>query len=160
MHPLEKIKIFLVDDDEMFVNSLKHSLSGKKIEITSFTNGEECIKHINEYPRIVVLDYALNESMNGVQVLNQIKHASPDTNIIMLSGIDNKNIINDTLKYGAYDFIEKDESAVYKLKKEIKGICDEIEFENESAKEDKSLLKINAGIIILIILAFILTHIK
>ncbi len=160
MHPLEKIKIFLVDDDEMFVNSLKHSLSGEKIEITSFTNGEECIRHMDEYPKIVVLDYALNESMNGVQVLNQIKHTSPDTNIIMLSGIDNKSIIKDTMKYGAYDFIEKDESAVHKLKKEIKALCDEIELEYESKKEDKKLLKINAGIIILIVLAFILTHIK
>jgi two-component system OmpR family response regulator len=160
MNASEKIKIFLVDDDDMFVDSLKHTLSGKRTEVRSFSTGEECIENMFEQPHIIVLDYALNNSLNGVQVLNQIKQASPETQVIMLSGIDNVDIMKDTMKYGAYDFIEKGESAIFKVKKEINAICDEIESNTEVDKEDSKILWINAGIIVLIVVAFILTHVK
>ncbi|HTA83961.1 MAG TPA: response regulator [Bacteroidia bacterium] len=160
MEASEKIKIFIVDDDAMFTDSLKHSLSGKRRKIHSFSNGEECIGNLHEDPHIIVLDYVLNDSMNGLQVLNQIRHDKPETRVIMLSGIDNTNIVNDTLKYGACDFIEKDETALLRLKKEINEICDEIEAVSEIEKEDNKMLWINAGIIVLIILGFILTHVK
>ena len=160
MNDKEKIKIFLVDDDEMFVDSMKHSLLGKRREITTFSSGEDCIKSLMEQPQIVVLDYVLNDTLNGVQVLNQIKQASPETQVIILSGIENEDIMQDTLKYGAYDFIEKGESAIYKLKKEISAICDEIESENEIKKDDNRMLWINAWIFVLLTVAFILTHVK
>lgn len=68
--------------------------------------------------------------------------------------------MKDTMKYGAYDFIEKGESAVFKVKKEINAMCDEVESNTEVEKEDNKILWINAGIILLLVIAFILTHIK
>jgi DNA-binding NtrC family response regulator len=160
MDSSDKIKIFLVDDDSMFVESLTHMLREERVEVKSFSNGEECIRCLSETPEIIILDYAFNNALNGVQVLNRIKQLSPETEVIMLSGIDNKSIIKDTLHYGAYDFIEKGESAVYKIGKEVKQLCDEIESLKESEKENKKILGINAVIILLIITIFILTRIK
>jgi two-component system OmpR family response regulator len=160
MNTSDKIKIFLVDDDEMFVECLRHSLSGKTKEIRSFSNGEDCIKNLSDEPQIIVLDYVLNNSINGVQILNQIKQVSPDTQVIMLSGVDNMDIKNDTIKYGAYDYIEKGESALFKVKKEIDDLCEEIESTNEANIENRRMLWINAGIIVLIVIIFFLTHIK
>jgi DNA-binding NtrC family response regulator len=155
-----KIKIFLVDDDVMFAESLRYSLSEERAEIRSFSTGEDCIKCLGEEPAIIVLDYSLNNTLNGVQVLNKIKQESPDTEVIMLSGVDNKSIMKDTMKYGAYDYIEKGESALYKIKKEVKQLCDEIESSNELEKENKKIMWINAAIIVLIVVVFILNRLK
>ncbi len=156
----DKIKIFLVDDDAMFIESLRHLLSEYRTDVRSFTNGEECIRYLDEEPQIVILDYTLNNTLNGVQVLNKIKHTSPDTEVIMLSGAGSHNVKRDTLKYGAYDFIEKGEGAAVIVTKEVKQLCDEIESSKTMKKENNRILKINAAIIILFILIFILTRIK
>ena len=154
----EKIKIFLVDDDPMFVTMLKHSLARDKAEIKIFGNGEECLKSIDEAPEIVVLDYSLNNTLNGIQVLNKIKHSHPDTKVIMLSGQDNFEVINDTIKYGGYDYIAKSESAVFKIQKEVKQLCDELESTRELEKENKKILLINVAVIVVIITAYILSR--
>ncbi|MGP8215502.1 MAG: response regulator [Bacteroidia bacterium] len=159
METSDKIKIFLVDDDVMFTESLKHLLSEDRAEIKSFTTGEECIKYLDEEPEIIILDYSLNNEMNGVQVLNRIKHFCPDTKIIMLSGVDNENIINDTLKYGAYDFIAKGEKSVVTISKEVREICEDIESSKELDRQNNRLLAINLTIILLFIIIFILTRI-
>jgi two-component system OmpR family response regulator len=155
-----KIKIFLVDDDIMFVESLKHTLSERRTEVRAFSNGEDCIKCLDESPEIIILDYVLNNSLNGVQVLNKIKHLSPQTEVIMLSAVDNQSIIDDTNKYGAYDFIEKGESATWRIKNEVKQLCDEIESAKNAQKENHKILMVNAAIIFFIIILFILTRIK
>lgn len=160
MKSTDKIKIFLVDDDPIFTKMLEYSLLGTNAEVRVFTNGEDCIKSLNEDPQIVVLDYALNTKLNGVQVLNKIKHSSPDTEVIMLSGKNEKNLIKDTMKYGAYDFIEKGEDAIYAVKKEIGALCDKIEEMKERNSDYNRLFWINAAIIFVIAILFVLTHIK
>ena len=160
MDSSDKIKIFLVDDDIMFVESLRHLLLEDRADIRSFTNGEECIKYLDEAPQIVVLDYSLNNTLNGIQVLNKIKHISPETEVIMLSGAGSHVVKNDTLKYGAYDFIEKGDGAALIVTTEVKQLCDEIEISRIADNENKRLININAVIIILFIIVFILTRIK
>jgi len=140
----------------MFVESLKHSLKGERTEVKTFTNGEECLQNISEDPEIVVLDYSLNNSLNGVQVLNKIKTSHPDTKIIMLSGHDNMNIINDTMKYGAYDYITKSETALSKIKEEISSICDEIDSVKESERDNKRIIVINSIILLAVVLIYLL----
>jgi DNA-binding NtrC family response regulator len=160
MSPLDKIKIFLVDDDAIFTKALALSLSTGQADVRTFSSGEECLKSLNENPQIIVLDYSLNNCLNGIQILNRIKQSSPDTEVIMLSNTLDTVVQNDTLKYGAYDFIEKGENAIYRLKKDIKYLCDKLQTARESEKENNRLLWVNAAIILVIVLIFILTHIK
>src|SRR5580692_1731241 len=124
MGTLSKIKVFLVDDDKMFLEALKHSLSEERIEIKRFPTGEECLENIKqEQPEIVILDYSLNSNcafaMNGIQVLNKIKQSSPDTRVILLSSTYNEEVAFDGMKYGAYEYITKDASVMFKLKNTI-----------------------------------------
>ena len=79
MKPQETISICIVDDDEMFLNSLKHCLQEKlkyTIGIKLFYTGEEFLKHIHEQKTdIVILDYMLNSTyplaMDGRSVLQK-----------------------------------------------------------------------------------------
>jgi len=164
MEKTEKLKVFLVDDDEMFVESLKHSLNGNIADILTFPTGEECLKNLKqEAPNVVVVDYYLNDksksAMNGIQVLNKIKEVNPETEVIMLSAQDNVSIAVDTLKYGAYDYIAKEQSAFVKVKNDIKHIGETLLRTDDYDQEIKRLRKINVLIVAAVIIIFILSRI-
>ncbi|MGQ0827502.1 MAG: response regulator [Bacteroidota bacterium] len=120
--------VFLVDDDTMFLRSMEHHLQQKlkrNIKITSFPNGEECIKNLDQKPDVVVLDYILNgqypTAINGVSVLRKIKQMHPNIVVIMVSGQDKMQVAIDTMKYGAFDYVIKNENAFLKVQNAIKN---------------------------------------
>ncbi|HEV7230958.1 MAG TPA: response regulator [Bacteroidia bacterium] len=113
------LSIFLVDDDPMFVSVLKHKLVEKfksGIKISTFAGGEECLKHIDDKPDVVILDYYLDgvpgNTMNGLEVLQKIKSASDDTTVVMLSGQERKEVVEESMRKGAYKYVAKSETAV------------------------------------------------
>jgi DNA-binding NtrC family response regulator len=163
MHTPDKIKIFLVDDDKMFAESLKHTLSDSKSEIKIFPTGEECLENLEkDDPEVVILDYYLNSNcafaMNGIQVLNKIKQSNPDTKVIMLSSFDNAGIAADSMKYGAYEYITKEGSAMLKIKNAVKHINDSKEQNYDFDKEKRTLRRINIAIVAVIIIAYIINR--
>ncbi len=159
----KKFKIFLVDDDRMFLQALGKALSdNKKLDLIYFHTGEECLKSINEKrqaPDVVVLDYYLDSgiasAMNGVAVLKKIKKISPDTEVIMLSSQDNMNITLATLKNGAYDYVIKGESAFLKVENLILHITNSIASINKYTKEEKIYKLVNVITIVVFLLVLI-----
>jgi DNA-binding NtrC family response regulator len=106
----------------MFLKSLEHHLQEKlkdKVKIKTFGTGESCLKKLDQKPDIVVLDYFLNSqdqhAMNGMQVLERIKLNYPDVYVIMLSGQDNMQVAVNSMKYGAFDYVIKNENALMKM---------------------------------------------
>jgi two-component system OmpR family response regulator len=126
---LEKpiIKIFLVDDDPMYLKVLEHEFSkNKDIDITSFTTGEECLLQLAKKPDVVVLDYFLNSKLkdakDGLAILIKIKEMAPDTHVIILSAYENVEIALNCIRYNAFNFIVKNETTFLRLKHSIKQI--------------------------------------
>jgi len=116
------ISVFLVDDNEMFLNTLSFSLNEhfkSDIQTESFTTGENCLKKIQQNPEtaadVVILDYHLNteleKAMNGIDVLKKIKEINPRIIVVMLSAEDKLQILIDCIKYGAYEYVVKSETA-------------------------------------------------
>lgn len=156
--------MFLVDDDIMFAEFLKRSLKGDKTEIRTFPNGEECLKSVKEEdPEIVILDYYLNgdsrDAMNGLQVLNKIKHFKPDTKVIVLSAQRDVSVALDVIKYGAYDYVVKERSAFSKIKNDVNGICTHKEQTDELDREAISLKRLNIAVIVIVLIVFLLSRI-
>jgi len=126
----DSYSVFLVDDDKMFLSSLKNSLSNQfksGVEVSTFTSGEDCLKQIGDNPDIVVLDYYLNDgqhpnAMDGLEVLKRIKEASEDSAVIMLSGQDKLQVALDSIKNGAYEYIAKSESTFVRIQNVVKNI--------------------------------------
>jgi DNA-binding NtrC family response regulator len=126
----KKTKIFLVDDDPMHLQMLHDHLEQMSdFEIKDFGTGEECIKHIQEKketPHIVFLDYYLNsvvkDAMDGLDILVELKKIIPQTDVVMLSGQDKIQVAVEVMKYGAFDYIVKGESAFYRAEKAVFNI--------------------------------------
>ncbi len=161
MENMQPISVFLVDDDRMFLSSLKYDLSEKfksDIRISTFTNGEECLENVKPgSPGIIILDYYLNddgkpEAMDGLQVLKKIKDISKETTVIMLSAQDKLQVALDAIKNGAYEYVAKSESAFVRMHNVVRNALGSI----RSEKETRSYIVWNwiMGIFIVLLVIF------
>jgi two-component system, OmpR family, response regulator len=158
-----KYSIALVDDDRVFLVSLKNSLQqqfNSSIKISEYHSGEEFIKDIRNNPDIIILDYYLNdyenpEAMNGMHVLHDVKSTLKDSIVIMLSGQDKVDVAMACLRDGAYEYISKSESAFVRIPNSIKNAIASIKSKRESDKYIK--LKINKAVVICAIILMDIT---
>lgn len=116
--------LFLVDDESYQSEMLKDYLVERFLyDIKIFDNGEEALANMHLNPEIVILDYHLSshkkDAKNGVEILKRIKDQYPQTQVIMLSGQDKIDVAVDTMKYGAYDYVVKGESAYTRIENVI-----------------------------------------
>ncbi len=119
--------IFLVDDEPIQNEMLKDYLSERFLyNIKLFDSGEEALKHMDEAPVIVVLDFHLSadkpNALNGVEILKKIKEKNPDTDVIMLSGQDKIEVAVDSMKYGAHDYVVKGETGFARIENALHNV--------------------------------------
>lgn len=164
---MKTIKIFLVDDDQLYLDALSYVLAEKtpnySAEIQTFTTGEACLEHMKENPTVVVLDYYMNssvkEAMNGIAVLKKIKIKHPNVKVIMLSAQDSINIASEMLEHGAFDYVGKNESAFVRIKNIIANISKTSDVLAKVNKEVSLYKKVNIIAIVIIVLLFIISTI-
>ena len=120
MNNNQDLKIFLVDDDAVFLKLLEielHKHHGFNTE--SYKSGELCMKNIGHNPDVVVLDYHLNgidkNAMNGLEVLNMIKDFNQDIQVIILSQQDTIDIAIKAIQHKAMDYVVKSETAFLRI---------------------------------------------
>ncbi len=105
----KKKRIFIVDDDEIVLTSLKKLLilSGFEVEVTQESKGVfQKIKAFN--PNIIILDL-LMPNMGGVeicQMLNDDKQTS-GIPIIVVSGLSNPNDQKNAYRLGVINYFTK-----------------------------------------------------
>jgi two-component system OmpR family response regulator len=161
-----KLKVFVVDDDELFRQAMVTHLLGqvKGIVITQFGTGEAFLHELDEEPDVVILDYYLNtefkESWNGLQVLKKIKAIDPDIAVIMLSSQHEVEIAADLMREGALEYVVKNEVAFSRIAELVNALKDEFTESPDALPETKEeekevkhrLIAIVIGIIIIVIL--------
>jgi len=114
--------IFIVEDNSVYNKLIvNHLRSHKLIRTESYLSGEECLKNINRKPDIIIQDYLL-DGINGIDVLKATRKKYPETEFIFLSGQDNIEIAINSIKFGAYDYIVKDQHSLIKLTDKINKI--------------------------------------
>ena len=120
----KKIKLFLVDDDALFLKSLEiEFLQHADFTIETFATGELCISSLPHVPDVIILDYLLDgidkHAMNGIETLDKIKAFDPDIPVVMLSAQDKIDVAIDCMHHKAYDYVVKSETAFMRLQKII-----------------------------------------
>ncbi len=122
-----QLKIFLVDDDAVFLKSLEIDfLHNTDYKIETFASGELCIRNLMGKPDIIVLDYHLDgidkNAMNGIETLDKIKALNADIAVIMLSSQDKIDVAVKCMHHKAIDYVVKSETAFIRLQKIITAI--------------------------------------
>lgn len=122
-----KIKLFLVDDDAVFLKSLElQFLNHADFEIETFPTGELCIRNLDKKPDVIVLDFHLDgivkTAINGMQTLDKIKEINAGIPVIMLSSQDKIEVAISCMHHKAFDYVVKSETAFVRLQKVISNI--------------------------------------
>lgn len=128
-----KVKIFLVDDDALFLKSLEiEFLDNADFTVETYPTGELCIANLSHNPDIIILDYQLDgivkNAMNGLETLDKIKAFNPEIPVIMLSSQDKIEVAINCMHHKAFDYVVKSETAFVRLKKIITSIFKYLEF--------------------------------
>jgi two-component system, OmpR family, response regulator len=121
------IKLFLVDDDALYLKSLEiEFLEHADFTIETYSTGELCLQNLSHNPDVIILDYQLDgierDAMNGIQTLDKIKEFNPDIAVVMLSSQDKIDVAVNCMHHKAYDYVVKSETAFLRLQKAVTSI--------------------------------------
>ena len=124
MNNTHKIKLFLVDDDAVFLKLLEIDLQEHAdFDIETYSTGELCIEHLSRNPDVIILDYNLNgidkNKMNGIETLDKIKAINPHIPVVMLSAQDEIEVAINCMNHKAFNYVIKSETTILRLKKTI-----------------------------------------
>jgi DNA-binding NtrC family response regulator len=100
-------KILAIDDEKSILESLKEILEYESNEVDLADNGKDGIELFknNKYDA-VFLDIKMPE-MDGIEVLENLMNIAADIPVIMISGHGTIDTAVESIKNGAFDFIEK-----------------------------------------------------
>jgi DNA-binding NtrC family response regulator len=137
-------KIFVVDDDPFHLELIQQILKSSGVEeIIPFESGIDCLMEIHQNPYIVFLDHQM-DVYSGYETLRKIKRQNPNIFVVMVSAQEEIQTAVNTLKHGAFDYLQKDD----KLEENVGDVLQRIE-------EVKELLKARKPSIIKSILSLI-----
>lgn len=123
----EKVKLFLVDDDVVFLKLLEiEFLEHDNFIVETFATGELCLQNLSHRPDVVILDYHLDgidkTAMNGMMTLDKIKSFDADIPVVMLSSQDKIDVAINCMHHHAFDYVVKSETAFLRLQNIITTI--------------------------------------
>lgn len=128
---MNRLKIFIVEDDLFYGELLKRHLSlNPDNEVYLYKTGNECLANMHLKPDLISLDYGLPD-ISGLEVMDKIKADYPDLPIIIVSGQEDVKTAVDLLKAGAYDYFVKDKNTKDRLWNAINKIRDQVKLKRE-----------------------------
>lgn len=121
----KKLRLLIVDDHNLVRNGLKAILSSfPEIQsIDEANNGEEAVKKaIALKPDLILMDIQMPK-MDGLEALKAIKKVLPQTKIVMLTIINEEDIVSEAIKLGANGYLVKN-STKEELQKVINKVAE------------------------------------
>jgi two-component system response regulator ChvI len=100
--------LLLVDDDDLFRESLGLNLIDEGYEVTSFANGRDVLAYLDQggSADVMLLDWRM-PNLTGLDVLRQIRAAGTAIPVIFLTVLSDDIYEEAALESGAVDFIDK-----------------------------------------------------
>lgn len=133
-------KILVIDDEASIRETLKEILEyeGHKVQVAE--EGETALMMFQKVQYDVVLCDIKMPNMDGLEVLAKLQEHRHETPVIMISGHGNIDTAVESIKKGAYDFIEKPLD-LNRLLVTVKNALDKTELVSETKKLKRKVSK-------------------
>ena len=108
------IRIMLVDDHALVREGVSRLLEAQSdmAVVGSFGDGREAVRFAaREEPDVAILDIAM-PSVSGIDIARQLRHAAPDTQLLVLSMHSNPEYVRQALLAGALGYVAKESAGV------------------------------------------------
>ena len=102
-------KVLIIDDEKDICFLISEILKDEKYLTYSALDSNEAINQFNKYnPDLVILDVWLsNSKLDGIEILKEFKQMNSNVPVIIITGHANVEMAVNSLKHGAFEFIEK-----------------------------------------------------
>jgi len=118
------MEIFLIEDDTIYAEFIKKALVNQNpaFKIRLFPSAEDAEKAINgKLPEVLIIDYKL-PGISGIDLYDRIKpKITGDNKIIMLSALDDGQMVLGFIQKGVRDYVIKDENVIDSLRSILDG---------------------------------------
>jgi len=102
-------KILLVDDDPTILGTLTRFLNSQGFAVVAAPSGREALSTLQEEAiPLAILDLKLPD-FSGLELLAYVRENSPDTEVILFTGLGALDSAIQALRLGAYDYLVKTE---------------------------------------------------
>jgi DNA-binding NtrC family response regulator len=102
-----KARILLVDDEEIVIRSCLRILGGGDYAVDAVQDGAAALRKIEETAYDVIVLDIMMPKIDGMEVLQRVKEAHPDIEVIMVTGLSQIETAVRSMKLGAFDYLPK-----------------------------------------------------
>lgn len=104
---MKRLRIFVVDDDRDFAESLADVLESRGHAVDLAFSGEEAVRRFRDHHYdITFMDVRL-PGMNGVESFVQIRKMKPDAKVVMMTAYSVEELLNQAIGQGALGILHK-----------------------------------------------------
>ena len=107
---LEKLKVLIVDDEQIVSNFMRMRLAAEAphFEIAYVENGFECLEYLKDAEADCILSDYQMPGMDGMELLKKLRAGGRETPFIFITGQGNQEVASEAFKEGASDYFTKD----------------------------------------------------
>ena len=108
MDSSEKVKILVIDDELSMRQFLQILLKKDGYDVTTAENGEIALNKLRtEKFQVILMDYNMPEAIDGIDLLNEMLHRSPKSQIIVITAYASTEQAIKAIELGAVDYVSK-----------------------------------------------------
>jgi len=101
------VKLLIVDDEADICDFVQKFFKDRHFNVFVAYNGEDALNIIQrERPKILLLDMKM-PVMNGIETLKAIRERGDDIKVIMVTAINDIDVVKEARKCGAVEYITK-----------------------------------------------------
>ena len=104
---MQKAHVLFVDDEKEFVDVMKDRLELAGYNVTACYNVEQALKEVQDEEHDVAIIDLIMPDTDGITAMHRIKIIRPLMECIVLSGQGTLRMAVESMKQGAFDFLEK-----------------------------------------------------
>lgn len=104
---VSQVIVYLIEDDAAILKSCEQALMLEHFEVRTFADaGTFFAADTPRFPYVVITDVNLPDAC-GISIMKKVLGRDPDVPVIVITGHGDINMAVDSMKEGAFDFIEK-----------------------------------------------------
>ena len=139
------MKTLIVDDNYEFCTTISDIMDSFGLESQIIQSPEEAIQYVNRFYKNILLilldiEFGPDTALNGLDVLEHVRHNFPALPVVMISGKGNIEIAVRATKLGAINFIEKSIVTKEKLREVLSSAIEKLGPQGD-AKEIRRFLE-------------------
>jgi len=103
----QRFSVLVVDDEEIARTNLEYVLRKEGYDVATAANGKEALEKVRAQEFEIILTDLKMDKMDGIQLLESVKTAAPNIDVVIITGYATVSTAVDALKKGAAHYLSK-----------------------------------------------------